>query len=76
MGVGGGIGVGGEAERGQPEHGRGSGWWRDGVIRRREAGKTRERSARKNAKRKARLGAEAARWGGGWGAEFRRRERG
>ena len=63
---GGGDGGGGaREERTGTEGGRGAGWWRGGVIRRREAGKTRERSARKNEKRAARLGAEAARWGSG-----------
>ena len=34
-------------------------------MRRREAGKARERSARRNTKRKSRLGADAERWGRG-----------
>ena len=51
-------------QRGHSQGGRaGEGWWREGVVRRREAGKARERSARKNAKRTARLGAAAARGG-------------
>ena len=61
-------------QRGHNQDGRaGEGWWREGVVRRREAGKARERSARKNAKRTARLGAAAAREGDE-GAEFRRGE--
>ena len=51
-------------QRGHSQGGRaGEGWWREGVVRRREAGKARERSARKNARRAARLGAAAARGG-------------
>ena len=51
-------------QRGHNQGGRADGgWWREGIARRREAGKARERSARKNAKRAARLGAAAARGG-------------